>query len=56
MAAGAEADPLRRIVRVRSLRVVRALEGGDIDQQFFRRRLAGKRRERHAPRYSMNQP
>src|SRR2546421_11986405 len=46
MAARAEADELRRIVRFRLAVVVLPLEPGQVDQHGRRRRLAGQRRKR----------
>ncbi len=47
VAAGAEGDPLRGIGEVGAAVVVRALERGEVDQQFTGCRLAGERGEGH---------
>ena len=47
MAAGAEADPLRRVVGVRPGLEILPLQPGRVDQHVLRRRLAGQWRNGH---------
>ena len=47
MAAGAEAHPLRGIGEVGLALEESTLERRDVDQDLLRRRLAGKRGQRH---------